>query len=1153
MKNSRIKRSIRFILAVLVLFLTITEIGICSYAKEIRIEETPALEEAVEVILEKQETENKEKNGLPEYPGEVLSDIVPGVEVQDAYDKFISLKLSVPEDCVLSENEMFFYEVKVILNKGNERKEKRFLFEKEESNTQDVQIEMQEGSMDENEKWIYEIEVKLITKQGNSDFEINTKETVIQESRSSVLSDIEAEPYYEPKLTLKQKKTTVYTTQENVPVATVKFSKLTTVRDNLVIEDLTYNKEENCHQALTLSEVGKDYTLYVSADEDTAIGNHTIRVTADAPEGMYASRATIIVNVQQGIEEGMLSLEVPSDRFYKAENKNLSFTVKAVFTKDEESAKAAKTKKVTWEILSAEKKTLTEDMALYGYVTIKNGKVTINKNYTIKENSEENCFVIKAKAADFSGNTVCVYSDVIEITKEISEVGEAVILKLDENGNGYVTAKSSSSITADQLGKVVVFKKDALVAEKDYFTKSELENYTFKADSLSYKSSDNSIQIEKDGTIKAVKCAKNVKITVNVNDNSKQKAVIKNLSVVYANPIELGLKIEEIDENGSASQIGEIESENTEYRINTVTDSRLKVTVMQKSTEESDWEEADSIINYKLNVKNGTVIKKSGQYNQQYDLNVSKKNTIITLKDKWNKRNVTYTIINESCSNGKAPKLSFKGSLKAANYEKDQSITYTLQKNGSFEYDHYKKYVLIAANNAEKYKNDKNIDNYNAFEEALGGFGYQELNGKKFTLQFHSDKDNPLPVGKYKLWFVFGKLNDNGAFVPDTEMTAVTVNVQKVELPKGSYKVVTNYDISVKEGGIVTLKGSGKNYLSDSVEFLELKNANVKGSPNSFTDFFEIKNNKLILREDLTAEQLKYICSTAAKNNMYGYVDYKVTLGNSDGSYYEYTDTSKVNLTMKDSVRKFTIDKVNTTSEKITLKTKVYADNKEVNILFAYVAKGAYIMETDGSSTVTLIPKTGDQKPVGGVNDLTVYVVPKSTYKAYKEELNSLKKVWDNDIKNKEKEEAFAKKIKKYGIKVNVVVELPKVDNIEFVEEVVRLVNVERTKIGKSALTMDTDINVAAYIRSKELVKKFDHVRPDGQEWHTIFKECGITHNGAGENIAMGYRTPAAVVQAWMNSPGHKANILNGSYTHIGVGCYEVNGYYYWVQLFIKE
>ena len=117
--------------------------------------------------------------------------------------------------------------------------------------------------------------------------------------------------------------------------------------------------------------------------------------------------------------------------------------------------------------------------------------------------------------------------------------------------------------------------------------------------------------------------------------------------------------------------------------------------------------------------------------------------------------------------------------------------------------------------------------------------------------------------------------------------------------------------------------------------------------------------------------------------------------------------------------------------------------------------------------------------------------------------------------------------------------------------EVVRLVNAERAKYDLPALSADSGALSVAHIRAKEIVKSFSHTRPDGRSCFTAAADMGVSYRSAGENIAYGYRTPAQVVSGWMNSDGHRKNILSSSFTKIGVGCYEYNGVLYWSQFFI--
>ena len=122
-----------------------------------------------------------------------------------------------------------------------------------------------------------------------------------------------------------------------------------------------------------------------------------------------------------------------------------------------------------------------------------------------------------------------------------------------------------------------------------------------------------------------------------------------------------------------------------------------------------------------------------------------------------------------------------------------------------------------------------------------------------------------------------------------------------------------------------------------------------------------------------------------------------------------------------------------------------------------------------------------------------------------------------------------------------------------FANEVVRLVNEERAKAGLPALTVDRGAASAAQVRAKEIERSFSHTRPDGSSFNSALTEAGVNFRGAGENIAYGQNSPEKVMEGWMNSSGHRANILNSSYTSIGVGHYQnASGVNYWTQLFIR-
>lgn len=134
-------------------------------------------------------------------------------------------------------------------------------------------------------------------------------------------------------------------------------------------------------------------------------------------------------------------------------------------------------------------------------------------------------------------------------------------------------------------------------------------------------------------------------------------------------------------------------------------------------------------------------------------------------------------------------------------------------------------------------------------------------------------------------------------------------------------------------------------------------------------------------------------------------------------------------------------------------------------------------------------------------------------------------------------------------------VKIPVIETKSIESEVVRLVNVERAKVGLPALKENWQLSRIARYKSQDMINKnyFSHYSPTYGSPFDMIESFGIKFSAAGENIAMGQRTPQEVMNAWMNSPGHRSNILSPSYTEIGVGlAKDKAGRCYWTQMFIK-
>ena len=125
------------------------------------------------------------------------------------------------------------------------------------------------------------------------------------------------------------------------------------------------------------------------------------------------------------------------------------------------------------------------------------------------------------------------------------------------------------------------------------------------------------------------------------------------------------------------------------------------------------------------------------------------------------------------------------------------------------------------------------------------------------------------------------------------------------------------------------------------------------------------------------------------------------------------------------------------------------------------------------------------------------------------------------------------------------------VDLGQFAAEVFRLTNIERQNNGLDDFSQNSALTATAAVRAAESIELFSHTRPDGRDCFSAFTENGVSFSRAAENIAYGQTTPAEVVAGWMNSPGHRANILNSNLGTLGTGVeMDSNGRLYWSQVF---
>ncbi|HLR70429.1 MAG TPA: CAP domain-containing protein [Pseudogracilibacillus sp.] len=157
----------------------------------------------------------------------------------------------------------------------------------------------------------------------------------------------------------------------------------------------------------------------------------------------------------------------------------------------------------------------------------------------------------------------------------------------------------------------------------------------------------------------------------------------------------------------------------------------------------------------------------------------------------------------------------------------------------------------------------------------------------------------------------------------------------------------------------------------------------------------------------------------------------------------------------------------------------------------------------------------------------------------------------DTEDESNDEREQLEEKEKGENVKNDEASESDQLDAFE--REVVELTNEEREKHDLSPLQIDQDLSNVARKKSKDMAKEgyFDHESPTYGSPFDMIKSYDIDYYAAGENIAKGQQTPQEVVDAWMDSPGHRENILNDDFTHIGVGFVEDGSH--WTQMFISK
>ena len=945
----------------------------------------------------------------------------PTVKVKSTDDTSVTLTLTAPKNVVTPNTGKLYYKVEVTPRDRERAPEYgdeivTEYIEKAEGASQDATITVNTAGSGSGAKWKYDAVVTLVqTKDKNE--AVTSEGNVIYTSKASKAVTAETKtPAYETKLTLKKGTTTLYRGQQNVKVATVQFSKNTT-HTNIdgidPIEGWVYDGSWSEEEIITFSYSNGNIYATV-ADMDIEPGIYTRTVYAEAPAGVVPASAKLQITIASGIAS--IDVEVPSTSIYKADKKAATLKVTPVFNSASEFS--TKAKKVNYEILDKDENELTESNRLYGMVTVKNGTVTVNKNYVVAADADENTFCVKVTAADYEGNPAYGISAPITITSEAQKLGEVCIIKYNSATHKYdVVTRGDKTLTKEDLeGAIVAVLKKGTEEKSAYVWADFVDPYY-----LTYKSSNKAVSFDGLGRITVNGTAKNVKITVSTNDGGKQSAVLDKLTIGNTEVERLGIWANQYTSTGTvveylngnvANQLpgGDAFIAGDEIHFSGTADSviQLKIDAVDANRK---WvsDGYKGLINYKVKVDNGGKLLSSS--NGFANVALSKKSAVVTLEYKVGKetKKDKFTIVNDAFVDKNAPTVKVSGGI-LSRRDIDQKVTFTL----SGDYDFTDKYVLAEVDPSIYYGKTYYGKTWwvagqiaNACDGINKPIPVTVEDGKaSFTLTFYENYG--IDPGSYKLQLTFG--TNNGNFVPDTKAVTTTLKVTQSKV-NGSYKPVTKVTLSAKDQPAVELKGTGKN-ISYQVYYDLCNVMNTNGQPNEFTKYFELdeETNTLKIRDDVDVSDIK-------KEDLTGYVSYYAEFG--EETYTDYTKgTVKITVTLKDTfVNKYSVSaNTITVDENNKAVVEFKANGKPFDVAFVgsdIKTNGLNICEediTDNKLTYTLCDtKKGNYK-------VDLYMVPANSH--YCDKFDEI------DPNTEEGYQEWLAATKKYGTKFTITIKV---------------------------------------------------------------------------------------------------------------------------------
>ncbi|MDE5940411.1 MAG: hypothetical protein K2H37_15200 [Lachnospiraceae bacterium] len=858
-------------------------------------------------------------------------------------------------------------------------------------------------------------------------------------------------PIYETKLTVKSVNgATVFTGQTDAKVAIPVFGK-TTAYDNISVQfvDTKTGVRYGSSYAGFSTRVDTDNSILVSADASVRVNRSDyknmlktfgVKVTAVAPDESYAASAVVKLKVQQGIydvdvDESKAKLP---ETIFKDAKKAASVKITPLLNEGIKDYKPAKAT-VRWEIVPAwNNKSTYAAAALTGkkpLVSVKNGTVSIAKDYQVQAEELDNRFTVTITPIDFVGNTATPMEVTFEITDQKNEIGKLVVLDADGN------VKDPASLTAEEFDYWNHQYNNGTDDESKYLYVVALKKGVKDADS--YTNDEDFLPVTfKSGNAKALavntasglltfsKPADKIKITATTVDGGKAPKAELVINVKPYNQVGLGIA----GVNGSWSGLDETDlhysgGNNEMYEL-----------YPHYSTDDG-WNGISDYKNLKITVKGGKFIanknwaKGRGNY-MGYAVVVTDKSgkATITVTDTANKNKAAnhkdYTITNDSFTTVKAPSIKLFDPKKVTAGTEEITWQVTDKNNDNYAGSYVKltpDFTVTASNPA-----------YNIVDEK-GTILKIDENGR-FTLI-----PGYLYGGAYKMIATVGTMV-GGEFVASAKDVKLSFSIP-VKKYKTNLTVKGNYTLDAKGASyaVIDVKSDYVYEISDAMNVIK-KVQDKDDHTNRFTDFFEVNALEdedgyvyaytIGLKSGLSAEQIEYITSKDGKDDCTGYITVSNGWGSMDSLSGRY-NTKDVQVKISFKANKYsltgaTIFSNGTATTPVTATVRLM--NGKVRDYAALVAVDATDDGRFAAATNALSFKDGDivitSKAAAiepGKYDVKLIVVPQSS-SFVKWDETTQKWVYANDKTENGKVLTEAELIAKAGIPVTAKIDVKAVD-----------------------------------------------------------------------------------------------------------------------------